>query len=116
MVQAAPDAMCLLTSDHQLNDMIRFCTDPLQCSVVGVDPTFNLGEFSVTVTTYKHLQLIEQQTKNPPVLLGPMMVHQKKNKDSYHFLASGIVGLCSKLNCLTAFGTDGEAALGEESY
>ena len=56
MVQAAPDAMCLLTSDCQLNDMVRFCTDPLQCSVVGVDPTFNLGEFSVTVTTYKHLQ------------------------------------------------------------
>ena len=83
--------------------------------MVGVDSTFNLGEFSVTVTTYKHLQLIEQQTKNPPVLLGPMMVHQKKNNESYHFLASGIVGLCSKLNCLIAFGTDGEAALGYEA-
>ena len=113
MVQAAPDAMCLLTSDRQLNDMARFCTDPRQFSVVGVDPTFNLGEFSVTVTTYKHLQLIERQTKKPPVLLGPMIVHQKKNKESYHFLASGIVGLCSRLNSLVTFGTDGEKALGD---
>ena len=113
VVQAAPDAMCLLTSNRQLNDMVRFCTDPLQCSIVGVDPTFNLGEFSVTVTTYKHLQLIDRQTKNPPVLLGPMIVHQKKSKESYYFLASGIVGLCSQLNSLVAFGTDGEIALGE---
>ena len=28
MVQAAPDAMCLLTSDCQLNDMIRFSLIP----------------------------------------------------------------------------------------
>ena len=42
-----------------------------------------------------------------------MIVHQKKNKESYHFLASGIVGLCSQLNSLVAFGTDGEKALGD---
>lgn len=28
IVQAVPDTMCLLTSDRQLNDMVRFCTDP----------------------------------------------------------------------------------------
>ena len=83
MVQAAPDAMCLLTSNRQLNDMARFCTDALQCSVVGVDPTFNLGEF---VITYKHLLLIDRQTKNPPVLLGPMIVHQKRVKNLTIFL------------------------------
>ena len=35
-VQAAPDAMCLLVSNHQLNDMDRFFTDPDQCSVLGM--------------------------------------------------------------------------------
>ena len=80
VVQAAPDAMCLLTSNRQLHDMVRFCTNPDQCSVLGVDPTFNLGEFNVTVTTFTHLQLIERRTGKPPALLGPMLIH-KKNKN-----------------------------------
>ena len=40
--------------------------------------------------------------------------------ESYHFLASGIVGICPQLylfiyflNCLVAFGTDGEKAIGD---
>ena len=86
MVQADANAMCLLASDRQLNDMARFCTDQGQFSVVGVDPTFNLGEFSVTVTTYKHLQLTERQIKKPPVLLGPMIIHQKRIKNRTIFL------------------------------
>ena len=113
MVQAAPDAMCLLANSRQLNDMARFCTDPNQCCVLGIDPTFNLGEFSVTVITYKHLQLIDRHTKKSPVLVGPMLIHQKKTMESFHFLASGIVGLSLQLNSLVAYGTDGEKAIGD---
>ena len=113
IVQAAPDAMCLLVSDRQLHDVARFCTCADQCSILGIDPTFNLGEFSVTVTTYRHLQLIERRTRKPPVLLGPLLIHQKKTRESYYFLASGIVGLCPSLRGLVAFGTDGEKAIGE---
>jgi len=51
VVQAAP-AMSLLASDHQLHDLSKFCTDPEQCTILGIEPTFNLGEFLVTVTTY----------------------------------------------------------------
>ena len=40
IVQAAPDAMCLLAYDCQLNDVSRFCTDSDQCSILGIDPTF----------------------------------------------------------------------------
>ena len=59
MIQAAPDALCLLANSRQFNDMARFCTYLNQCCVLGIDPTFNLGEFSVTVITYRHLQLID---------------------------------------------------------
>ena len=58
-VQCAPDAMCLLTTNRQLHDIVRFCTNTTEFSIVGVDPTFNLCEFSVTVTTYRHLQLYD---------------------------------------------------------
>ena len=90
MVQAAPDAMCLLANGRQLHDMARFCTDPTQYCVLGVDPTFNLGEFSVTAITYRHLQLIDRQTKKPPVLVGPMLIHQKNH---------GIISFSCIWNC-----------------
>ena len=96
-------------SSNQLHDMV---TNPDQYSILGVDPTFNLGEFSVTVTTFKHLQLIERHTGKPPVLLDPMLVHQKTKEPNY-FLVSSVVGLCPDLNSLVAFGTDGEKSLGD---
>lgn len=113
VVNAAPEPMCVLARDRQLNDMVRFCTDDCQFSIVGVDPTFNLGDFSVTVITYRHLQLLHRVTKKHPVILGPMLVHQNKTFESYHFLASSMVGLCPQLSSLTAFGTDGEKPLGD---
>ena len=100
--------MCvLLTNDKQLNDLKRFCCDSQQFSIFGIDPTFNLGDFSVTVTTYRHLQLVERNTKKPPVFLGPMLVHQRKTTQSY---ASNLVGLCPQLVSIQAIGTDGEKA------
>lgn len=113
VVSAAPEAMCVLARDSQLSDMARFCTDDKQFSIMGVDPTFNLGEFSVTVTTYRHLQLLHGATKKHPVMLDPMFVHQRKTFELYHFLASNMVGLCPLLGSLRAFGTDGEKALGD---
>ena len=110
-VQGAPDPMCVLANDKQVHDLKRFCCDPCAFSILGIDPTFNLGQFSVTVTTYRHLQLLDRNTRKPPVLLGPMLVHQRKTMQSYHFLASSIVGLCPDLVKLNTFGTDGEKAL-----
>ena len=54
-VQAAPEATCVLASDYQLNDIECFCTNPSQFAILGIDPTFNLGEFDLTVTTYRNL-------------------------------------------------------------
>ena len=44
---------CVLFTDQQLYDIERFCTNrgSTTNSVFGVDPTFNLGNFYVTVTT-----------------------------------------------------------------
>ena len=46
-VVAAPEPMAVLCTTQQLNDMVRFLTDPSQFSVMGVDPTFNFGDFNV---------------------------------------------------------------------
>ena len=57
LVSAAPYPMMMLAFDWMLDDLVRFCTEPNNFSILGVDATFNLGAFDVTVTTYHHLLL-----------------------------------------------------------
>ena len=47
-VQAAPEPMCVLATDRQLDEMVRNCTDNSNYVLIGVDPTFKLGRFYVT--------------------------------------------------------------------
>lgn len=58
-VEAAPEPMCLLATNQQLTDLERFCTGS-PSSVLSIDPTFNLGPFNVTPTTYHNL-LVENE-------------------------------------------------------
>ena len=113
MVNAAPFPMMLIAFDYSLDDLVRFCTPPQNFSILGVDPTFNLGDFDVTVTTYRHLLLQPEgsPTGKPPVMLGPMFIHVRKDFAAYHFFTSSLVGQRVQLSSLQAFGTDGELAL-----
>ena len=71
-VEAAPEPMCILGTNQQLMDMERFCTGH-PSSVLSIDPTFNLGPFNVTPTTYHHL-LVETSSGSNPILLGPILI------------------------------------------
>ena len=66
-VEAAPEPMCVLATSQQLADIERFCTAS-PSSVLSVDPTFNLGPFYVTPTTYHNL-LVKTGRGNHPVTL-----------------------------------------------
>lgn len=70
-----------------------FCCDPFRFCTLGVDPTFNLGDFSVTVAVYRHLLLEDQKSSQSPLLLGPMVVYYHKQFRSYHYFFSTLVGL-----------------------
>ena len=104
--------MTVLAFDYTLDDLVRFCTGEKHC-ILGVDPTFNLGKFNVTVTTYQHLLLQHKGdlSGKSPTLLGPVFIHICKDFVSYHFFSSFLVGQQPQLSSLKAFGTDGELAL-----
>ena len=111
VVNGAPEPLAVLTFDWSLADLERFCTyDPP--SILTVDPTFNLGDFFVTVTTYKHPMLINSSGKHPS-MIGPLFIHQQKKFESYYFFASSLVSLNPKLRYIGAIGTDGEKALSD---
>ena len=82
-VKAAPDPALVLATDQQLDDLVRFGTNPEYFSIVTVDPTFNLGDFDVTPLTYRHLLLETQCSGNQPVFLGPMLIHFHKTFSTY---------------------------------
>ena len=79
-----------LANLRQLKDVERFCTQPQSFSVLGVDPTFNIGNFYVTVTKYRHLMLYTNKGVHQ-VMIGPILIHHKKGFDSYFQLPSGMV-------------------------
>ena len=58
-VNAAPEPAVVVATDSQLNDLDRFCTS-FEFSVLTLDPTFCLGDFDVTLITFRNLFL---QTK-----------------------------------------------------
>ena len=111
IVTATPEPMCVLATDRQLHDLARFGANPNKFCVLSVDPTFSLGDISVTCITYRHLLVTDPRTGQSPVMLGPLLVHQSKEYSTYHFFVSSLIGITPSLTGILAFGTDGEAAL-----
>ena len=110
-VKAYPEPAIVLASEQQLLDLERFCCDSSHYSILTVDPTFSLGDFDVTPTTYCHLLLCSKRTSKPPVMLGPTMIHYRKNFSTYKFLASCMIAQNRNLVGIRAFGTDSEKPL-----
>ena len=106
-VQTGDDFFIFLSTNQQLNNLKRFCVGKC-CSILGVDPTFNICEYNVTISTYIHPLLIDKATKEHPVLRGPSITHSHKTFQSYLLLPSNMVQLEPSLQNIKAFRTDGE--------
>ena len=113
-VTGAPDYMVFLALNRTLNNLVRFCSDSqgsIQPVILTFDPTFSLGEFDVTVSTYKHpLIVFREPTEHiarHPSLIGPVLIHQRKQFVNYHYFTSTLVAFRPRLRHLHAFGTDG---------
>ena len=105
--------MSVVGLQQQFDDIERFCASDQRGSnsVLGIDPTFQLGDFFVTPTTYEHKLLINRKTGKHPVLLGPLLIHQNRKYGTYHYFASQLLKMKPGLKSLRSFGTDGEEAL-----
>ena len=83
-VTGAPELRCILTFDWQLHDLATFCTDPVKFSVFGADPSFNLGKFNVTATSFQNLKVVDRETGRHPTIIGPLLLSQTKTFDAYN--------------------------------
>ncbi len=112
-IKISPDPAIVVARDRQLDDLVRFCATPtgVESSILTVDPTFCLGDFECTPTTYRHLLLTTRRYGTAPVFVGPVLIHYRKNFASFLFFAASLVALRRSLEGLRSFGTDGEQAL-----
>ena len=108
-VRTAPE-LSLVLAKKNTDNIERFGTrSPF--TVLGVDPTFNICNYNLTITTYRHPLLLVQNDDIHPVMLGPILIHTNKSFESYFTLPSTLICLRPSYTSLKAFGTDGELNL-----
>ena len=58
--------------------------------MLGIDVTFNLGPFYVTVCTYQNLKVITDSGIHP-IMVGPTFIHSSKDQSNFGVLFNEIV-------------------------
>ena len=106
-VSVAPEKVIFLANLRQINDVNRFCTGSQQISILGIDPTYNLGPCFVTTSTYRHLQFLTKEKINP-VIIGPLLLHMNEENSSYFHLPREMIRLQPSLTNIKVFGSDSE--------
>ena len=109
-LKLSPEPSVIMACNHQIAEVEAFCTNPNYHCILGIDPTFNLGHFNLTVSTYKQLQLVKPNGEHP-TFVGPLFLHFHKTFACYNTFSSGLTGLSKNLTNVLSFGTDGESAL-----
>ena len=110
-VQVGQGVRAVLATDEQLADVVRFCSNPEEYGIFGIDITYNIGDFYVTTTTYKHLSLIDKATGNHPVFPGPMMVHTDEKQETFHYFASTMREVNSDIENILFVGSDRQRSI-----
>lgn len=105
-----PEPIVFLSTQQQLADIERFCTNPEQFCVLGVDATFQIASYYYTFTTYRNLMLRTDKGNNP-VFIGPGILHKQKLHNSYKTLPLLMTKYNQKTSGVLVFGTDGEENL-----
>ena len=110
-VTAWPEAMCIVGLPYQFHDISRFCSNSLQFHPLGIDTTFNLGEFYVTPTAYKSLILENSTDEKSPTLVGPTLIHMSRSYSAFCHLAAKLKEIDNGIGDLKCVVTDGEPGL-----
>ena len=84
-VLPSPEKIVFLSSENQLNDINRFCTNNARFCILGIDPTYNVSLCYLTVTTYRHLHFRTNKREHL-VKIGPVLIHTRKEYSSYFHL------------------------------
>jgi hypothetical protein len=52
--------------------------------IIGLDRTFNTSSCYITVVCFQNKNVIKKNTSEPPIMLGPIVMHWDGNFETYH--------------------------------
>ena len=110
-VRVGAEPFCVVGTNRQLDDLKRFCCNPVEYRPLTVDPTFDFGPYNVTPILYQHLIVLRREDGKHPTMIGPVLLHEKKTQSTYSLFGGTLKSLEPELKNLMAFGTDDEKAL-----
>lgn len=112
VVNSTPCA--ILASKQQLNNLTAFCCQQGDFTVFGIDATFELGDFYVTLTTFHNPLLRNSHSGKVTCIPGAYLhIYMQRCFENY-FTFSGLLKLEPRLLSL-AYGTDG-GSIGQGSF
>ena len=110
-VRDGAEPFCVVGTNRQLDDLKRFCCNPVEYRPLTVDATFDFRPYNVTPISYQHLIVLRREDGKHPTMIGPVLLHEKKTQSTYSLFGGTLKSLKPELKNLMAFGTDDEKAL-----
>ena len=103
----------VLFTEVSINLIKQLCCKADNSTILGIDRTFNLADnLFVTVTSFKHVGLIRKKTGEPPIIIGPILLHGSADATIYReFLSDIAEGLGSSRQPYLVVGSDQEDAI-----
>ena len=77
-VRVGAEPFCVGGMNRKLDDLKRFCCNPVEYRPLTVDPTFDFGPYNVTPISYQHLIVLRREDSNHPTMIRPVLLHEKK--------------------------------------
>ena len=72
-----------LSTDRQVEDVVKICCTGQNTSVLGIDTTYNLCDMRVTDSCYRNKRQIRNGSGHHPVFLGPVLFHFTKDDQTF---------------------------------
>ena len=92
-VRVGAEPFCVVGTNRQLDDLKRFCCNPVEYRPLTVDPTFDFGPYNVTPISYQHLIVLRREDGKHPTMIGPVLPHEKKTQSTYSLFGGTLKSL-----------------------
>ena len=100
-----------LASNRQINDIVKFCCVDNNCSVLGIDTTYNLCNMWVTDSCCRNQRIVNNTTGKHPVYLGPSIFHFMKDVNTFKRFGLEIQACDIRTQSVHKIGIDMEEAI-----
>ena len=110
-VRTAPELSRFLANHRQLEDIENFFKKLIELCCLGIDPSYNICNYYVTICNYKNLLLDVSGTDRSPVMIGVAIIHTQKTFKSYFSLLHNMLRHNRNIAQLKTFGTDAEVSV-----